>query len=83
MDKKRMCKCGNRLKMTETSPVWVYCEDPYCDYVVMYGDWQLDTIYKSYSENKFWKSGPKKGWYRGSPIEVRITDIKSNFKWKQ
>ncbi|MFS0784551.1 hypothetical protein [Bacillus sp. 1P06AnD] len=81
MGKGQTCKCGNPLTFTDSVPVWVYCEEPSCDYVVMYGDWQIDRIYKTYSENKFWKSGPKKGWYRGSPVSIHITDIKKNFRW--
>lgn len=80
--KNDVCKCGGKLVLTKTKPVWVYCNDPYCDYVVMYGDFQVDRIFKTYSKCKFEKDGPNKGKYVGSPISIFITDIKKNFRFK-
>lgn len=73
------CKCGLPLLFSDTVPVWVYCEDPYCDYVVMYGDYFVDRVFRTYSTNKFAKDGPKKGYYQGSPLVFKITDIKKNY----
>ena len=81
MHKIDTCKCGLLLIFTNTKPVWVHCEDPYCDYVVMYGDYVVDRAFRTYSSNKFVKNGPKKGYYQGSPLLIHITDIKKNFKW--
>lgn len=75
-----ICMCGEPLIMTDTKPVWVYCEDPYCDYVVMHGDYMIDRIFMRRSTNKFCKSGPMKGYYQGSPLTFKITDIKKNYK---
>lgn len=83
MTKKDKCRCGKPLISTETKPVWVHCEDPFCDYVVMHGDWMIDRIFNIRSENKFAKSGPRKGEYIGSPIAVKITDIKKNYREKR
>ncbi|WP_019242951.1 MULTISPECIES: hypothetical protein [Bacillus] len=80
MKKTDICKCGRELIQTDTKPIWVYCENPYCDYVVMHGDWLVDRIFRSFSQNKFAKDGPKKGYYLGSPMEIKITDIKKNYK---
>ena len=80
--KNDVCKCGGQLVLSKTRPVWVYCNDPYCDYVVMYGDFQVDRIFKTYSKSKFEMEGPNKGAYIGSPVAVYITDIKKNFRFK-
>ncbi|MGN1387526.1 MAG: hypothetical protein ACI4XS_13085 [Bacillus sp. (in: firmicutes)] len=80
--KEDVCKCGGKLVLTKTKPVWVHCKDPYCDYVVMYGDFQVDRIFKTYSQSKFEKDGPNKGQYRGSPVVIHITDIKKNFRFR-
>ena len=82
ISKNDKCKCGRKLILTQTKPAWVYCEFPYCDYVVMYGDYKIDRIFKTYSESKFIKEGPDKGKYQGSPVSIYITDIKPNYIWK-
>lgn len=81
--KEDVCKCGRKLILTKTKPVWVHCEDYYCDYVVMYDDFLVDRIFKSYSHSKFEKSGPYKGQYKGSPVAIHITDIKPGFRFRE
>ncbi|WP_042349228.1 hypothetical protein [Bacillus massiliigorillae] len=79
MNKKDICKCGEPLIQTSTKPIWVHCENPYCDYVVMYGDWVVNRIFQTAYETKFIKSGSRKGYYKGSPLNIKITDIKKNY----
>ncbi|MGM9926008.1 MAG: hypothetical protein ACI35R_17315 [Bacillus sp. (in: firmicutes)] len=80
MKKLGLCKCGQPLIQTNTKPIWVHCEDPYCDYVVMYGDWLVNHIFKTPYESKFAKTGPNKGYYQGSPLAIKLTDIKKNYR---
>lgn len=77
MDKKQAkCKCGHNLVQSMGFPSWVYCDNPPCDYVVLIGDWMVDSMFGTYSENKFAKDGTFKGHYEGNPLLKKIEDIK-------